>query len=55
MTLPPAPPAVPTPAVQPERDRLSTEVRESMLLLVLSLVVTVGVAGAASALLTLLA
>jgi hypothetical protein len=47
-TSAPAGPAAPD-------DRLAAEVRESLLLLLLSLAVTVGLAGAASALLTLLA
>ncbi|HWH29147.1 MAG TPA: hypothetical protein VNU26_09330 [Mycobacteriales bacterium] len=54
------PPAVPAPrtaagAGHPGDDRLSAEVRESLLLLVLSLAVTVGLAGAVSAALSLLA
>jgi hypothetical protein len=49
-------PPDPQPADAPDAgDRLSAEVRESLLLLALSLLVTVGVAGAASLLLSLLA
>ena len=49
---PPAAPADPAPA-DPPPDRLGAEVRESAMLLVLSLAVTAGISTAAQALLSL--
>jgi hypothetical protein len=51
----PAHPATAPAVTEPPADRLSTEVRDSLLLLLLSFAVTAGLAGAASALVSLLA
>ena len=46
-------PAAPRPPAEPAPDRLGAEVRESAMLLVLSLAVTAGISAAAQALLSL--
>ena len=56
MDIPPAPPDRPdsAPGTEPPPDRLGAEVRDSVMLLALSVCVTAGLAGGAQALLSLL-